>query len=125
MGEVSSALSSSRKGSDRTIRVMNANDTAREARSRNLARLRRLTIGTAALSVAATGAFSFLAAATYTGSITSAVTAAYTTSGAAGSSSSSTTTSGATLASGTSSTAATTPAVTSGSGVAHVASGGS
>jgi len=58
---------------------MNAIDTAREARSRNLARLRTMTIGTAALSVAATAGFGWLAAVS-TASSPAVVTTAYTTS---------------------------------------------
>jgi hypothetical protein len=117
MGEVSSALSLSRKGSAQTIRGMNTTDTAREARSRNLARLRRLTIGTAAISVAATSGFGFLAAATYTGATTSGATA-YTTSSTASTSSTTTT-------AATTTTANAAPAVTSTSGSSHVSSGGS
>jgi len=117
MGEVSSALSSSRKGSTPTIRDMNAIDAAREARSRNLARLRKLTIGTAALAVAATSCFGFLAAATYTGQTTTAAITAYTSTGTSSSSTSSAATGAATSTSAT--------AVRSSSGLAHVSSGGS
>ena len=56
---------------------MNATDNGREARSRAARRLRKLTIGTAALGVAATGGFGWLAAVTYSGS-TTAATAAFT-----------------------------------------------
>ncbi len=94
---------------------MNTTDTAREARSRNLARLRKMTIGTAALSVAAVSGFGFLAAATYTG--TAATTAYTTTVSTTGtvSSSAATTTTAATSA----------PVVTAGSGFGHASSGGS
>jgi ATP phosphoribosyltransferase len=97
---------------------MNAIDSAREARSRNLARLRKLTIGTAALGVAATSGFGWLAAMTYTGAVADAATA-YTTTATTGSAT--------TSAAATPSAAptATTTTVTSSSGVAHVSSGGS
>ncbi len=103
-------------------------DTAREARSRNLARLRKLTIGTAALGVAATSGFGWLAAMTYTGTVTAATTAytssvastaAGTTSGAATTSTTAAATSAAT------STATAAPTVSSTSGTAYVSSGGS
>jgi hypothetical protein len=93
---------------------MNAIDTAREARSRNLARLRKLTIGTAALGVAATSGLGWLAAMTYTGSTTAATAVYAATSG--GTTPSSTTPAPLSAAS---------PTVTSSSGSAHVASGGS
>lgn len=126
MGEVSSALSSGRKGSAPTIRGMNTTDTAREARSRNLARLRKLTIGTAALGMAATSGFGFLAAATYTGQTAVAATTAYTTSATTSSSASSTTTTAASpAATPAATTTVTAPAVTSSSSGGHVSSGGS
>jgi ATP phosphoribosyltransferase len=94
---------------------MNAIETAREARSQNLARLRKLTIGTAALSVAATSGFGWLAA--MSTAAASSATTAYTTT---------TTTSASTATSGTSSTSTTTaPTVGSVFGQAHVTSGGS
>jgi len=103
------------------MRDMNTTDSRLEARSRNLDRLRKLTIGTAALGVAATSGFGWLAAMSYTGT-TTAVTTAYTTTAASGAS---TTTAAATTTS-TSSTTTTTPTVTSASGTtAHVVSGGS
>jgi len=88
---------------------------ARQARSRNLARLRRLTIGTAALGVAATSGFGYLAAMTYTGT-TTAATAAYTTTGTAAT---------ATPSSSTTSSATSAPTVTPTTSTAHVSSGGS
>jgi hypothetical protein len=95
---------------------MNTNTTAREARTRNLARLRKLTIGTTALSVAATSGFVWLAAMTTVSASTAKTAAtAYTTTNASNSSTSST----------SSSTTATAPAVTSIFGTAHVSSGGS
>lgn len=100
------------------MRGMNATDTAREARSRNLARLRKLTIGTAALSVAATSGFGWLAA--------------MSTAASAAASSSTITAAAAANASTTSGTASSTlfgtavaPATGSISGTAHVSSGGS
>ncbi len=113
MGELSSALSSSRKGSAANIGVMNTTATAREARSRNLARLRKLTIGIAALGMAATSGFGFLAAAASTGAAATTATTAYTTAATTSSSSTS------------SSTTTSAPAVTTSTGSAHVSSGGS
>lgn len=49
---------------------MNANDHGREARSRNLKRLHTLTVGTVFASILATGGFTALAAATYSGATT-------------------------------------------------------
>jgi len=88
---------------------------ARQARSRNLARLRRLTIGTAALGVAATSGFGYLAAMNYTGT-TTAATAAYTTTGTAAT---------ATPSSSTTSSATSAPTITPTTSTAHVSSGGS
>jgi hypothetical protein len=92
---------------------MNTTATAREARTRNLARLRKLTIGTAALSVAATSGFGWLAAMSTVSASTA--TTAYTTTSASASTTSSSTTSRATAA----------PKVTSVVGTSHVSSGGS
>jgi hypothetical protein len=58
---------------------MNTTATAREARTRNLARLRTLTIGTAVLGVAATTGFGYLAAVTYGGAAATTATTAATT----------------------------------------------
>jgi hypothetical protein len=127
MWNVSFGLSHSRKGCGPTIRGMHDIDTAREARSRNLARLRKLTIGTAALGVAATSGFGWLAAMTYTGTVNAATTAYTSTvsSAAAGTTSSgSGSTANAATGATTSSSAVTAPTVTV-SGTAHVASGGS
>jgi hypothetical protein len=103
---------------------MNATDLPREARSRNLARLRKLTIGTAALGVAATSGFGWLAAMTYAGATTTATTTAYTTASGATTTSTMTSTSAASSSSPVSS-AVSAPAVTSSSGFGHVTSGGS
>ena len=92
---------------------MNTSDIAREARSRNLARLRKLTIGTAALSVAATSGFGWLAAMSTVSASTA--TTAYTSTNA--------TTSG--TASASTSRAVTAPTVTSVVGTSHVSTGGS
>ncbi len=92
---------------------MNAIDKAREDRSRNLARLRRLTIGTAAIGVAATTGFTYLAAVTYAGTTTSA---------AAVSAAGATTASTSSAAAGLFSLA---PSVGASTGFAHVSSGGS
>lgn len=100
------------KGSDRDHPGMNTNTTAREARTRNLARLRKLTVGTAALSVAATSGFGWLAAMT---TASPSTTTAHTTTNTSMSSTSRTPTS----------RAATAPTVTSVFGAAHVSSGGS
>ncbi len=101
---------------------MNTNDQRAEARSRANRRLRRMTIVTAILGVAATGGLGWASALTYNGALTqSALTAAVTTE----------TVDGATPAtSGTSSstsTAAATaaPTVASTTGQAHVSTGGS
>lgn len=111
---------------------MNAYDAAREARSRNLARLNNLTIGTAALAVAATAGFGWVAAMTYTGAATTATTATTASSAAVanvatgtstGAATTSSTTTSTTTSSGTSTTTA--PAVSAVSGTAHVSSGGS
>lgn len=97
------------------MRGMNATDTAREARSRNLARLRKLTIGTAALSVAAMSGFGWLAAMS-TAAAASASTAAVST----------VTTQAATnVGSATSLGTTSAPTVTSVFGTSHVSSGGS
>ena len=93
---------------------MNAIDKAREDRSRNLARLRKLTIGTAAIGVAATTGFTYLAAVTYAGTTT--------TSAAAVSTAAATTASTSSLSTGFFGFA---PSVGSSSGFAHVSSGGS
>ncbi len=89
---------------------MNAIDKARGDRSRNLARLRKLTIGTAALGVAATSGFGYLAAMTYTGTTSSPATA-YVTAATSSSTTSPSTTLG--------------PAVATAVGRGHVSSGGS
>ena len=118
MGEVSSRASPSRKAGAPTIRGMNTTDTAREARTRNLARLRKLTIGTAALGVAATTGFGYLAAMSYDGTTTTAATTAYTTTASAATTTSTTTSS-------TTSSTTSAPAVTSTTSTAHTSSGGS
>ncbi len=92
---------------------MNAIDKAREDRSRNLARLRKLTIGTAAIGVAAMTGFTYLAAVTYAGATSH--TAAVSTAAA-------TTASTSSLSTGFFGFA---PSVGSSSGFAHVSSGGS
>ena len=115
MGERSSGASPSRKAGGPTIRGMNTTDTAREARTRNLARLRKLTIGTAALGVAATTGFGYLAAMSYDGTTTTAATTAYMTTASAATATTSTTTTSATSA----------PAVTSTTSAAHTSTGGS
>jgi hypothetical protein len=99
------------------MRRMNAIDKAREDRSRNLARLRKLTIGTAALGVAATTGFGYLAAMTYDGT-TAGTTALVSTT-------STTATTSSTTTSSTSSSTTAAPTVTTSSGTAHAASGGS
>ena len=105
---------------------MNTIDAAREARSRNLARLRTMTIGTAAVGVAAAGGFGWLAAMNYRGTTPTATTAVAavnrtsTTSGAAAPNATATTTPTATSAAQTIA-----PSVVSGSGTVHAASGGS
>lgn len=101
------------------MRRMNAIDKAREDRSRNLARLRKLTIGTAALGVAATSGFGYLAAVATAGTSTAASTTAVVTTTTATTPASTTTTS----TTATSTTSA--PTVTTSSGAAHVSSGGS
>ena len=67
------------KGLGPTVRGMNAIDNRREARSQAIRRLRKLTIGTAVLGVAATTGFGTLAAATYTGAGHTATVATTTT----------------------------------------------
>jgi hypothetical protein len=89
---------------------MNNTNTAREARTRNLARLRKLTIGTAALSVAATSGFGWLAA--MTSASTTTATTAYTTTNTSTSTNST-------------SRAVTAPRVTTTSRTSHVSTGGS
>ena len=101
---------------------MNTTDTAREARTRNLARLRKLTIGTAALGVAATSGFGYLAAMSYAGTTTTATTTAYTTTANAATTTTSATTS---TTSSTTSSATAAPTVSSTTSTAHVSSGGS
>ncbi len=95
---------------------MNTADNGREARSRNLQRLRTITIGTAALGVAATGGFGWLAAVSYHGSTTG--TAYATNAGSASTGS---------IATNGTSTGATTnlPTLTSVQGRAQVTTGGS
>ena len=58
---------------------MNTNDNRREARVRAAMRLRKLTIGTALIGVAATGGFGALAAVTYGGTSTTISTTTGTT----------------------------------------------
>jgi hypothetical protein len=118
------------KGGAATMERMNAIDAAREARSRNLARLRTMTIGTAAVSVAAAGGFGWLAAMTYHGTTITATTAlaaengaSATPAAAASASASGAATATATPTATPSATAA--PSVVSGSGTAHAVSGGS
>jgi hypothetical protein len=91
---------------------MNTNEKAREARVRASGRLRRMTIGTAIIGIAATGGFGALAAVTYDGTPAAAAT-----------STTAITTTGTTATSSTATKAA--PAVTTTTGVAHVSSGGS
>jgi hypothetical protein len=108
------------------MRGMNANENGREARARNAKRLRKLTIGTAILGVAATGGFGALAAVTYDGT-TAATTIAYTTA-ATGSTTGTTSapaTGTATPAGTTTATATAAPAVTTTTGTAHVSTGSS
>jgi hypothetical protein len=100
------------KGCVPDYRGMNTTATALEARTRNLARLRKLTIGTAALSVAATSGFGWLAAMS---TVSATNTTAYTTKNRSSSTTSSSTTAKATAA----------PRVSSVSGTVHVSSGGS
>ena len=123
MGEVSSRASPSRKAGAPTIRDMNTTDTAREARTRNLARLRKLTIGTAALGVAATTGFGYLASMTFDGTTTTAATTAYTT--AANAATTTTSTSTTSTTSSTTSSATSAPTVTSTTSTAHTSTGGS
>ncbi|HEY4752816.1 MAG TPA: hypothetical protein VIH37_05980 [Candidatus Limnocylindrales bacterium] len=119
------------KGGAATMKGMNAIDAAREARSRNLARLRTMTIGTAAVSVAAAGGFGWLAALTYHGTTPTVTTALAAVNGAsatpgAAAAPAATATATATATPAPSSAAATAaPSVVSGSGTAHAVSGGS
>ena len=117
------------KGGAATMEGMNAIDAAREARSRNLARLRTMTIGTAAVSVAAAGGFGWLAALTYHGTTPTVTTALAAVNGASatpGAAAAATATATATATPAPSSAAATAaPSVVSGSGTAHAVSGGS
>jgi hypothetical protein len=112
------------KGGARQHPGMNSYDNGRAAaRSRANRRLRRMTIGTTLLGLAATGGLGWFAAVTYDGSTATATTASVTLDGttAAGtttSPSTSTTTS-------PSSTSTTIPTVTSVQGGAHVSTGGS
>jgi hypothetical protein len=101
---------------------MNTIDAAREARSRNLARLRTMTIGTAALSVAAVGGFGWLADMTYHGTTPTRTTALAAVNGASATPAAAATPT-ASSAAGTAATAA--PTVVSSSGTVHAASGGS
>jgi hypothetical protein len=97
---------------------MNSNDNGRiEARSRANRRLRRMTIGTTMLGVAATGSIGWLAAATYDG----AFAAGTETANVAGVHSPATSTTGATATP----TATPAPTVSTTTGNAHVSSGGS
>ena len=109
---------------------MNATDNGREARSRATRRLRRLTIGTAALGVAATGGFGWLAAMTYDGAAVTATTTTTTTTvtnPAATGSATTSTPAGTTSSSSTSTTygTVTVPTVQAASGPAHASTGGS
>ena len=98
----------------RKMRGMNTNENGREARVRAARRLRKLTIGTAIMGVAATGGFGALAAVTYDGASNTALT----TTAATG-----TTSAGSTTTTTTTTQAA--PTVTTTTGTAHVSSGGS
>ena len=86
---------------------MNTNENRREARVRATMRLRKLTIGTAIIGIAATGGFGALAAVTYGG----AFTTSFTTTG--------------TTANTTRTTAQSAPGVGTTTRTAHVSSGGS
>jgi type VI protein secretion system component VasK len=102
---------------------MNANDARAVARSRAQRRLRRMTIGTALLGIAATGGLGWTAALSYNGSTTSTAATAGVITADAGSTSTSTST---TTSSASSSASATTaPTVTSVIGNAHASTGGS
>jgi hypothetical protein len=87
---------------------MNTNRSGRAARVRANQRLHNLTVGTAILGFAATGAFGALAAFTYNGTTPTTSNTAFTSTGTS-----------------TSSTTQGAPAVTTTTRIAHVSSGGS
>jgi len=100
---------------------MNTNDARVAARSRARRRLRRMTIGTAMLGIAATGGLGWAAALSYDGSTpASAATTAVVTAD-----SDTSTTSSATTSTTTTAPATTAPTVTSVTGSAHASTGGS
>jgi hypothetical protein len=86
---------------------MKTNNNGRAARVRANQRLHNLTVGTAILGFAATGAFGALAAFTYNGTTQTTSTTAFTTTGT------------------TASTSQAAPAVSTTTRKAHVSSGGS
>ncbi len=99
---------------------MNTTDTRAAARSRATRRLRTITIGTAMLSVAATGALGWAAAATYNGSTAgSGLTAGVVTTTVSDGGTSTTAATAAPTA------VATAPPVTTAIGNAHASTGGS
>lgn len=100
---------------------MNTPDARAEARNRANRRLHRMTIATAALGVASVGLLSATAALSYDGTHASGATVALVTTD----DDTTTTASIAAGGSSSSSSTSTTPAVTSGSGTAHVSTGGS
>jgi hypothetical protein len=101
---------------------MNSTDNGRgEARSRANRRLRRMTIGTTMLGVAATGSLGLLAAATYDGASGSGNETAIVSS-ASGDSAAATST---TTTQSTTAAATAAPTVSTTTGSAHASSGGS
>jgi hypothetical protein len=104
---------------------MNTPDPRAEARNHANRRLRRMTIGTAALGLASIGLFGATAAFSNDGTQTTADTLALVVTGA-GSASTDTASSAATSSTTSSSSASTTtPTVTSTAGTAHASTGGS
>jgi hypothetical protein len=105
---------------------MNTNDNGRaEARSRANRRLRRMTIGTTVLGLAATGSLGWLAAATYSGATAADAASAIVAVGTGGSATSGTTNGTATPTATAAPVASAAPIVTTTTGNAHAASGGS
>jgi len=100
---------------------MNTPDARAEARNRANRRLRRLTIGTTALGIAATGVIGLAASISDDGSPAQGDAVALVVTGDTDASSRSSVG----TASSSSSSTSTTPSVTSGAGVAHASTGGS
>ena len=104
---------------------MSTTDPRVEARARANRRLRRMTIGTTALGIAATGALGWTAAVSYDGGSTSSSDVALVTTTGTASPSATSSASSTSSSSSSSTSTSTAPIVSSGSGTAQATTGGS